>query len=546
MIDSLSHFHFLRPFWLLGTLFAFLVYLGMRVQPNERSDWRRLLSPRLFTVLNLSTGGKAGIKPLTVILLLLGIGCVAVSGPSWNRQVPLEFDEQSAMVVILDSRLSMYATDVAPTRMAAARQKIHDLIQLRPTAHVSVIAYAQSAHIVSPLSNDRAFTRLYLDALEPAIMPATGRGNNRSEVSHLGRALTLVKDVLPENRSELPSSVLVITSGLSQADQAALEDYQADASSSPLQILAVGTAAGGSLQPVNGLAFNQSVDTRMTTEPFLALRKQGVPVTLVSHDGADIEKISGLLRSNILNATNENPEFKWHDRGYYLTGLVLMLCAFWFRKGATVLGLVLCVTLTLNPDTAEANMDWFFTPDQQGEIAWLQGNYARAATLYDTPYKKALSFYRSEQYEQALRLFQTMDTPEALFYQANSYAQLKYWDQAYELLSRLIERTPDSIEVRDNYARVSLIMERLIFLRKQRLMDQQSFDPNDFDKEADITESELAEQGVEARIEANYAELNPSGWLEGLSITPTLLLKNQFSAQFNNLSEKNDVPKEVK
>ncbi|MEG3219662.1 VWA domain-containing protein [Vibrio gigantis] len=544
-MSLIEHFHFLRPLWLLGCLAGFILFAQSFYGSSASSDWKKLISPKLFSSLVMTTGSNKSVSPLVISATLVLLASIALAGPSWNRVVPEEFDEQLSVVVIIDNRLSMYAEDVTPTRLDRAKLKVAQLMDAKPNAHFSVIATAQSAHIVTPLTSDRAFSDLYLNALAPELMPQVERvarvGHSDVDSDRvMSHALEMATDLLEGSNLNHPQSVVVISSGLNQAEVAQLKSYHDTSGHPSLQVMAVGTAEGASLNLPAQLKVQASIETRLPVDNFKQLQNYGVPVTLISHDESDVLRILTHIEAEISQVMTENEDFIWDDKGYWLAWLLIPLVVLWFRRGAAVLSLfmpaILVSTLALHSETASANMDWFFTPDQQAQLALNQGDYQSAAALHTDPYRQAVAYYQAEQYEPALALFLTLNTFEARFYQVNSYAQLKYWDEAYELVSRLNEEYPDSQEVADNYTSIAEVMSELIGLREERLRDQE-MTQQEFGEDVEMVESELADQGLEAAFESTDAAINPEAWLEGIDVTPAQLLRNQFNVQYRNQGE---------
>ena len=74
------------------------------------------------------------------------IGSIAVAGPVWQRRPSPFADTPPTVVAVLKVATSMTATDLAPTRLDRARQKLSDLLALREGAATGLIAYAGSTH----------------------------------------------------------------------------------------------------------------------------------------------------------------------------------------------------------------------------------------------------------------------------------------------------------------------------------------------------------------------------------------------------------------
>ena len=110
--------------------------------------------------------------------LLIGAAMLmtlAAAGPP-GAPAPSPFVTETApLVIALDLSPSMSGTDVAPSRLERAKQKIRDLIALRAGGRVGLVAYAGTAHLVMPLTDDPTVLLPFLEALDPAIMPDAGR-----------------------------------------------------------------------------------------------------------------------------------------------------------------------------------------------------------------------------------------------------------------------------------------------------------------------------------------------------------------------------------
>ena len=108
----------------------------------------------------------------------------------------------------------MTATDVPPSRLERAKQKIRDLIALRAGGRVGLVAYTGSAHLVMPLTDDPTVLQPFLEALDPSIMPNAGRSASA--------ALALAERLL--GGEDAPGSVLFVTDGIDPGDVAAFPD----------------------------------------------------------------------------------------------------------------------------------------------------------------------------------------------------------------------------------------------------------------------------------------------------------------------------------
>ena len=124
------------------------------VAPKRPSRWRHV--PAILLVLS---------------LLLL---TVAMAGPTNDVRIPRN---RAVVMLTIDVSQSMRATDVSPSRLAAAQEAAKQFAdQLTPGINLGLIAYAGTATVlVSPTTN-RDATKVAIDKLQLADRTATGEG----------------------------------------------------------------------------------------------------------------------------------------------------------------------------------------------------------------------------------------------------------------------------------------------------------------------------------------------------------------------------------
>ena len=85
-------------------------------------------------------------------------------------------------------------------RLERAQQKVRDLLQQRRGAKTALIAYAGSAHMVLPFTDDPDAIDLYLSSLGPELMPVPGKDT--------AQALALAQQMLAAE--ETPGTILFL------------------------------------------------------------------------------------------------------------------------------------------------------------------------------------------------------------------------------------------------------------------------------------------------------------------------------------------------
>lgn len=124
------------------------------VAPKRPAKWRHLPAILLIAALTLLT--------------------IAMAGPTNDVRIPRN---RAVVMLVIDVSQSMRATDVAPSRLAAAQEAAKQFAdQLTPGINLGLIAYAGTATVlVSPTTN-RDATKQAIDKLQLADRTATGEG----------------------------------------------------------------------------------------------------------------------------------------------------------------------------------------------------------------------------------------------------------------------------------------------------------------------------------------------------------------------------------
>jgi Ca-activated chloride channel family protein len=124
-----------------------------------------------------AVGGTQQIRPhIAPLILLLGLSALllGVARPVFVTTSP---STQGTVILLMDVSLSMAATDVPPTRLAAARAAALAFVQAQPPdVKVGVIAFGGHADLVQPPTADRTQAMAALERLELQRYTAIGTG----------------------------------------------------------------------------------------------------------------------------------------------------------------------------------------------------------------------------------------------------------------------------------------------------------------------------------------------------------------------------------
>lgn len=319
-IDSLQHFHFLRPYWLV--IFIVLIYIirAFTLRDDSLAQWRSLMSSDVLNSLTVDGNNTHWLSPQKMSIILGIPLCIVLMGPTWQQQ-PSPFSENNApLIIALDVSSTMEQSDVQPSRLLRAKQKIIELLEVRGDSKTALIAFSGSAHVVMPISNDREMIRHFLDALEQKVMPVSGK---------LPESILPLSESLLAN-SDVPGTVLLIGDGATGNTVSAFKGFF-EKQNAQLLVWAIGRES------------QLNIDDESTTSDIIPLQLEQLKslsnessgrLILMSNDNSDVKRVNSYINHNLVIVDdNSRP---WHDSGYPLVFVVGAIFLFWFRKGWTL------------------------------------------------------------------------------------------------------------------------------------------------------------------------------------------------------------------
>lgn len=198
-------FRFASPHWLLALLLVpalFLVYWAgawYRRRVLTRFGEGELVARLTVSVSRAARRVKAGLVLAAVAFLVL-----ALARPQFGTRVETVRRRGQDIMVAVDLSTSMLAEDVAPNRLDRARLAILRLIRSLDGDRIGLVAFAGDAFVQSPLTVDYTAAAMFLDAMDPGLMPIQG--------TDLGEALRVSLDALDQGARE-DRVVVLVTDG---------------------------------------------------------------------------------------------------------------------------------------------------------------------------------------------------------------------------------------------------------------------------------------------------------------------------------------------
>jgi Ca-activated chloride channel family protein len=408
----LQDLHFLRPQWLWTLLALPLLAWWWRARRNQRSAWRDVVDPHLLPHLLEAKADVRARGALWLGLLGIALALCALAGPSWQRSTQPLWQSRTPLVIALDLSSAALASDLPPSRLLQARAKIATLLKQRAGGQVGLVAFADDAYTVAPLTDDADNVALFLDALAPDVMPVDG--------SHADRAVAWSAKLLGQAGFDHGDILLLgdhaDDSARRAAAAAARDGYRVSA-------LGLGSTAGVAYRDAEGRIAETHLDVPSLRA--LATAGGGGYATLAAGD-RDLASL-GVLDPQQAGATAARGEktATWLDQGYWLLPPLLLLALFAFRRGGALAALLLCVCLPWQPARA-ADSGWWLRPDQQ--------QHARL--------ERGVEAYRRNDFPAAEKSWNGLPGADAAYNRGNALAKAGDYDAAIAAYDEALRQQP--------------------------------------------------------------------------------------------------------
>ena len=318
-----GQFHFLRPEWLWALIPSAIVVLLLWRQQSATARWRSLIAPHLLRHLVVRPENRWRVRPSYLLAVVLVLATLSAAGPSWRREPPPFTQDTAPLVIALDLSQSMLVEDIQPSRLERAQQKARDLLVERQGAKTALLAYAGTAPLVLPLTDDPGVLEAYISSLDPSVMPVPGKDSEA--------ALRLAEEMLAEEAT--PGTILFLTDGIAADDAPAFARHSQE-NRDQVTVLAFGTEQGGPIPLADGGFGEVSALDRQGLEA--VKRESDAYVTVVTVDDTDVRRINRQIASHLTAVQQEDAEGRWRDEGWWLVFPLVAMVLMWFRKGWTI------------------------------------------------------------------------------------------------------------------------------------------------------------------------------------------------------------------
>jgi Ca-activated chloride channel family protein len=534
--SMIEQFHFIRPEWLFALVLPGLALWLLRRRGYDSGNWRAVIDARLLPYVLSSNGSRHGNRLPWILGVVATLAIVALAGPTWEKQQQAMYQQRSALVVALDLSRSMDATDIRPSRLARARHKIADILNLRNEGQSALVVYAADAFAVTPLTTDVKTILALLPDLETGLMPAQGTRADHA----LERALELL-----DNSAVAQGDVLLVTDGISDMELLRLEALLEQHPGQRVSVLAIGTPDGGPVPLSSGDFLKDRQGAIVITRLLAANLRQvagigGGAYATISTDDIDINTLNYVMESRIDDSAAQKSDRsadRWRELGPFLLLFALPLAALAFRRGLIWLAPLF---LLLMPPDADA-LDWsslWQNSDQRGMQLYQQGDHQQAAEIFSDPSWQSAAKYRAGDFSAAAEGWQQQDGETATYNHATALARQGQYEEALAAYDRLLEQSPDHHDARFNRQAI----EDWLKQQEQQQQDSQQDSQQEKADESDASEQQEQQSSDDSDGESSASEQNPGEEGTGNSQSDELSEKSRQGGQADRQDSDTEQP----
>jgi Ca-activated chloride channel homolog len=234
---SFTDITFVWPLMLLTLLLVPLAVVGYVLIQRRRVKYAARFTNLnlLANVVDRSPGWRRHLPPAFALAALSAL-LVCLARPQTTEAIPRK---RTTVVLAIDVSGSMAATDVSPTRLAAAREAAKTFLdQLPKGVRVGVVSFSSIAQVVTPATDNRNLVVAALDSLRPGGGTAIGDAIQRSVA--VGKA---ARGAAGGKRR--PFSILLLSDGANSTGLPPLQGASlARKAKAPVYTIALGTPNG--------------------------------------------------------------------------------------------------------------------------------------------------------------------------------------------------------------------------------------------------------------------------------------------------------------
>lgn len=198
---------YLALFWLIPILYFLSRYFQKRNQRTlQKGLGQRLLPFLMSSVSDSKKRFKSYIEFFVLALIVL-----ALARPQNGEGRQQVKNEGIELAILFDVSNSMLAEDAKPSRLQLAKSELERFIDMSPGDRMALVAFAGSATLLSPLTQDQSAIKMYIDSISP--ISVSNQGTDFSKALSEAKAAFGRGGIGDQQGSQVTQAILIISDG---------------------------------------------------------------------------------------------------------------------------------------------------------------------------------------------------------------------------------------------------------------------------------------------------------------------------------------------
>ena len=161
---------FLWLFWLVPGVILFYVISFRR----KRKVLQAFGSLELMAKLTPTVSRRKQRLKAVLVIVSLSFLLFALARPQYGKKLRMMKRKGVDIIICMDTSKSMLAEDIKPNRLERAKHEFSSLIDKLKGDRVGIVAFAGEAFLECPLTLDYGAAKMFLDILDPDVIPIPG------------------------------------------------------------------------------------------------------------------------------------------------------------------------------------------------------------------------------------------------------------------------------------------------------------------------------------------------------------------------------------
>lgn len=234
-------------------LIPIILIVGYFFDRLSKQKLQKAIGSRLYPFLSSSVSQKKRTIKTVLQVFVVFFFVLALARPQMGQSMQEVKSEGVEIIFAVDVSESMLAEDVKPSRLDQAKTELSRLVDLMPGNKVGIVAFAGSAALISPLTNDPASIKMFLESLTTDSV--SSQGTNFQEALRVSKDAFERGGVTTDDQVKVTRVILVASDGEDHEPGALEEAKKFVGQGIRIFTLAYGTEKGGAIPTRDGMGF---------------------------------------------------------------------------------------------------------------------------------------------------------------------------------------------------------------------------------------------------------------------------------------------------